>query len=51
MTRLHRIALGVLVGALVTLPTAGSALATNTELSSDVDAPTSPVILTASLGD
>jgi hypothetical protein len=51
MARLRRIALTVLVGVLVTLPTAGSALADNTELPHGSDQPTSSVILTASLGD
>ena len=48
MTRLRRIALTVLVGVLVTLPTAGSALASNTE-TVDSDHPRSSVIMTATL--
>jgi hypothetical protein len=48
MTRLRRIALTVLVGVLVTLPTAGSALASNTE-TVDSDRPTSSVVITGTL--
>jgi hypothetical protein len=43
MTRLRRIALTILVGVLVTLPTAGSALAGNVSVDGEVAAESAPL--------